>query len=44
LQHLQIASVTDKVIRAALQSAITDFADAVIREVATAAGVDVIVT
>lgn len=44
LQHLQIASVTDDVIRAALQSSITDFEDAVTSEAANAAGVEVIVT
>ncbi|GAB4276757.1 MAG: PIN domain-containing protein [Oscillatoriaceae cyanobacterium] len=44
LQHLQVASVTNQVIRAALQSSITDFEDAVTIEAATAAGVEVIVT
>ncbi|MCU0541296.1 MAG: PIN domain-containing protein [Oscillatoriaceae cyanobacterium Prado104] len=44
LQHLQIASVTDAVIRAALQSSITDFEDAVTSEAANAAGAEVIVT
>ena len=44
LQHLQVANVTDEVIRAALQSSITDFEDAVTSEVANAAGVEVIVT
>jgi predicted nucleic-acid-binding protein len=44
LQHLQIADVTDEVIRAALQSAMTDFEDAVTSEAANAAGVEVIVT
>ena len=44
LQHLQVASVTDEVIRAALQSSITDFEDAVTSEAANAAGVEVIVT
>lgn len=44
LQHLQIANVTDAVIRAALQSAMTDFEDAVTSEAANAAGVGVIVT
>jgi predicted nucleic-acid-binding protein len=44
LQHLQVASVTDEIIRAALQSSITDFEDAVTSEVAKAAGVEVIVT
>jgi predicted nucleic-acid-binding protein len=44
LQHLQVASVTDEIIQAALQSSITDFEDAVTSEVAKAAGVEVIVT
>jgi len=44
LQHLQVASVTDEIIRAVLQSSITDFEDAVTSEVAKAAGVEVIVT
>jgi predicted nucleic-acid-binding protein len=44
LQHLQIASVTDAVIRAALRSSITDFEDAVTSEAANATGVEVIVT
>lgn len=44
LQHLQVASVTDEVIRVALQSSITDFEDAVTSEVANATGVEVIVT
>lgn len=44
LQHLQVASVTDAVIRAALQSSITDFEDAVTNEAANAAGVETIVT
>jgi len=44
LQHLQVASVTDEVIRAALQSLMTDFEDAVTSEAANAAGVEVIVT
>jgi len=44
LQHLQVASVTDEVIRAALQSSMTDFEDAVTSEAANAAGVEVIVT
>jgi predicted nucleic-acid-binding protein len=44
LQHLQVASVTDAVIKAALQSSITDFEDAVTSEAANAAGVEVIVT
>lgn len=44
LQRIQVASVTDEVIRAALQSSITDFEDAVTGEAASAAGVEVIVT
>lgn len=44
LQRLQLASVTDEVIRAALQSSMTDFEDAVTSEAANAAGVEVIVT
>lgn len=44
LQHLQVVSVTDEVIRAALQSPITDFEDAVTSETAKAAGLKVIVT
>ncbi|MDB9517362.1 PIN domain-containing protein [Roseofilum reptotaenium CS-1145] len=44
LQHLHIASVTDEVIRAALQSSMTDFEDVVTSEAAKAAGVEIIVT
>jgi predicted nucleic-acid-binding protein len=44
LQHLQVANVTDEVIRAALQSSMTDFEDAVTSEAANAAGLEVIVT
>ena len=44
LQHLQVASVTNQVIMAALPSSITDFKNAVTIEAATAAGVEVIVT
>lgn len=44
LQHLQIASVTDEVIRIALQSSMTDFEDAVTSDAANAAGVEIIVT
>jgi predicted nucleic-acid-binding protein len=44
LQHLQVASVTDKVIQAALQSSMADFEDAVTSEAANAAGVELIVT
>ncbi len=44
LQHLQVASVTDEVIHAALQSAIADFEDAVTSEAANAVGAEFIVT
>lgn len=44
LQRIQVANVTDEVIRAALQSSITDFEDAVTSKAANAAGVEVIVT
>lgn len=44
LQHLQVASVTDAVIRAALQSSMPDFEDAVTSEAANVAGAEVIVT
>jgi predicted nucleic-acid-binding protein len=44
LEHLQIASVTDEVIRAALQSSMADFEDAMTSEAANAAGLEVIVT
>ncbi len=44
LQHLDVANVTDEVIRAALQSSMTDFEDAVTSEAANTAGLDVIVT
>lgn len=44
LQHIQVASVTDEVIRQALPSPITDFEDAVTSAVANAAGLEVIVT
>lgn len=44
LQHLEVASVTDGVIKAALESSMTDFEDAVTSEAANAAGVEVIVT
>ncbi len=44
LQRIQVASVTNEVIQAALQSPITDFEDAVTSEAANAAGVEVIVT
>lgn len=41
---MQIASVTDEIIMAALQSSIADFEDAVTSEAANAADVEVIVT
>lgn len=44
LQRLQVASVTDEVIRMALQSSITDFEDAVTSEAAKAEGLEIIVT
>ena len=44
LQHLQVANVTNEVIRAALQSSMTDFEDAVTSEAANAAGLEVILT
>jgi uncharacterized protein YtpQ (UPF0354 family) len=44
LQRIQVASVTDEMIRAALQSSFRDFEDTVTSEAASAAGVDVIVT
>lgn len=44
LQHIQVASVTDRVIRAALQSSITDFEDAVTSEAAKVMGLDIIIT
>ncbi len=44
LQRIQVASVTDSVIRAALQSQMTDFEDAVTSEAAQAAQTDLIVT
>jgi hypothetical protein len=44
LQRIQVASVTDEVIQAALQSSITDFEDAVTSEAANTAGLEVIVT
>jgi predicted nucleic-acid-binding protein len=44
LQNLQIASVTDEVIRQALQSPIKDFEDAVTSAAAMAAGIELIVT
>jgi predicted nucleic-acid-binding protein len=44
LQHLQVANVTGEVIRAALQSSMADFEDAVTSEAANAEGIEVIVT
>jgi predicted nucleic-acid-binding protein len=44
LEHLQIASVTDEVIRAALANPMRDFEDAVTSEASRALGMDVIVT
>ncbi len=44
LQYLQIASITDEVIWAALQSPITDFEDAVTSEAAKAIGLEIIVS
>jgi predicted nucleic-acid-binding protein len=44
LQYLQVANVTEEVIRAALQSSMTDFEDAVTSEAANAAGIEIIVT
>ncbi|NEO46106.1 MAG: PIN domain-containing protein [Moorea sp. SIO4A3] len=44
LQRIEVASITDQVIRAALQSSMTDFEDAVTSEAALALGLDLIVT
>ncbi len=44
LQQIQVASVTDEVIRQALDSAITDFEDAVTSAAAVAADLEIIVT
>ena len=44
LQRLQVASVTDEVIRQALQSSIVDFEDAVTSAAANIAGLEIIVT
>lgn len=44
LQRLQVASVTDEVIRQALQSSIADFEDAVTSAAASVAGLEMIVT
>ncbi|MBN3874240.1 MAG: PIN domain-containing protein [Nostoc sp. JL33] len=44
LQHLQVASVTDEVIRQALNSPIKDFEDAVTSAAALTASLEIIVT
>jgi predicted nucleic-acid-binding protein len=44
LQHIQVASVTDEVIRQALQSPMTDFEDAVSSAAANVASLEAIVT
>jgi predicted nucleic acid-binding protein len=44
LQQIQVASVTDEIIRQALDSAITDFEDAVTSAAAVAADLEIIVT
>ena len=44
LQHLQVASVTDEVIRQALNSPIKDFEDAVTSAAALTTGLEIIVT
>ena len=44
LQRIQVASVTDEVIRQALQSSIADFEDAVTSAAANVAGLEMIVT
>jgi predicted nucleic acid-binding protein len=44
LQRIQVANVTDEVIRDALQSSITDFEDGVTSAAAQAAGLETIVT
>ncbi|WP_331001132.1 PIN domain-containing protein [Nostoc commune] len=44
LQHLEVASVTDEVIRQALNSPIKDFEDAVTSAAALTAGLEIIVT
>ena len=44
LEHIQVASVTEQVIKAALQSSISDFEDAVTSEAARAMGLEIIVT
>ena len=44
LQKLEVASVTDTVIQAALKSSISDFEDAVVSEAANAVSVEFIIT
>ena len=44
LERIQVAGITDEVIRAALQSSVKDFEDAVTSEAALAVGLDVIIT
>ncbi|MBW4544698.1 MAG: PIN domain-containing protein [Symplocastrum torsivum CPER-KK1] len=44
LQRIQVASVTDEVIRQALQSSMADFEDAVTSAAANVAGLEMIVT
>jgi predicted nucleic acid-binding protein len=44
LERIQVASITDEVIRAALQSPMKDFEDAVTSEAALATGLDIILT
>ena len=44
LERIQVASVTDEVIRSALQSSVKDFEDAVTSEAARAAGLEIIIT
>ena len=44
LERLQVAGVTDEVIRASLELEMTDFEDAVTSEAANAIGLDIIVT
>lgn len=44
LQHLEVASISDSVIRSALLSPITDFEDAVTSQAAHAIGAEIIVT
>lgn len=44
LECIQVASVTDAVVRAALQSSIADFEDAVTSEAANSVGLEAIVT